>query len=308
VPVKKILQVEVDDTQFKRFSEVFDRYKAAVAKLPQDWQKIGIAAGGVAEAHVRAGEATEKQTASLQKQATALNSSKRDSDSIFQNWRSIAGSASEVDKALERSVVKMAKWWALAGGVLGGLGVVGSLFGLDRLARSIGATRTSAMGLGITYGQNQAYNTNYSRLVHPGDIMSNISTAKYDLASDQYKALMAAGISQKDIANKNPAQIFSEFMHRIPEIFAGVPKDRIGTTASQYGLNSLMSTQDIVAYLGASPAERAKREEDTQRDAKDIDHRIRSSGNGKISSLSLAARRRRSRRNSWTRFPSSSPT
>jgi len=271
VPIKKILTVEVDDTQFKRFSEVFDRYKEAVTKLPQDWQKIGIAAGGVAEAHARAGEATEKQTASLQKQATALNSSKRDSDSIFQNWRLIAGSAREVDKAIERSVVKMAKWGALAGGVLGGLGVVGSLFGLDRLARSIGATRTGAMGLGISYGQRNAYNINYSPLVHPGDIMSNISTAKYDLASDQYKALMAAGISQRDIASKNPAQIFSQFMHRIPEIFSGVPKDRIGTTASQYGLTNIASTQDIVAYLGASPAERAKREADTQRDAKDMD-------------------------------------
>ena len=192
-------------------------------------------------------------------------------NSIFQNWRSIAGSAREVDKALERSVVKMAKWGGLAVGVLGGLAGVGTLFGLDRLARSIGATRTSAMGLGITYGQNQAYNVNYSRLVHPGDIMSNISTAKYDLASDQYKALMAAGISQRDIANKNPAQIFSEFMHRIPEIFSGVPKGQIGTTASQYGLNNLMSTQDIVAYLNASPEERKKIEADTQRDSKDMD-------------------------------------
>jgi Phage tail lysozyme len=271
VPIKKILQVDVDDSPFKRFKQIFDQYQSAVAKLPQDWQKIAIAAGGVAEAHSRAGEATEKQTSSIQRQAVALNDAQKSSDSIFQNWRSIASSAREVDRAIERSVVKMAKWGGLAAGVLGGLGVVGSLFGLDKLASSIGSARTRAMGLGVTYGQQAAYDVNYSRLVHPGDIMSNISTAKYDLASDQYKALVTAGVSQKDIASKNPAQIFSEFMHRIPEIFAGVPKDRIGTTASQYGLNNIMSTQDIVAYLGETPEGRAKIEADTQKDAKDMD-------------------------------------
>jgi hypothetical protein len=189
VPIKKILQVDVDDSPFKRFKQIFDQYQSAVAKLPQDWQKIAIAAGGVAEAHSRAGEATEKQTSSIQRQAVALNDAQKSSDSIFQNWRSIASSAREVDRAIERSVVKMAKWGGLAAGVLGGLGVVGSLFGLDKLASSIGSARTRAMGLGVTYGQQAAYDVNYSRLVHPGDIMSNISTAKYDLASDQYKAL-----------------------------------------------------------------------------------------------------------------------
>jgi hypothetical protein len=271
LPVKKIFQVDVDDSKFRQFKELFDRYQAAVAKLPQDWQKVAAAAGGVEQAHRKAAETTEKQTASLEKQAAALKNARRDSDSIFQNWRSIASSAHAVDKAIERSVVKMAKWGGLAAGVLGGLGAVGALFGLDRLAGSIGATRTRAMGLGITYGQSQAYDVNYSRLVHPGDIMSNIATAKYDIASEQYKALIASGVSQKTIETKNTAQIFSAFMERLPAMFAGVPKGMIGTTAQQYGLTNVASVQDIVAYLNASPDERKKIEEQTQKDAKDMD-------------------------------------
>jgi methyl-accepting chemotaxis protein len=114
MPIRKIFQVEVDDSKFRQFKELFDRYQAAVAKLPQDWQKVAVAAGGVADAHSKAAEATEAQSASLQKQATALNGARRDSDSIFQSWRSIASSARDVDQAIERSAVKMAKWGGLA--------------------------------------------------------------------------------------------------------------------------------------------------------------------------------------------------
>jgi Phage tail lysozyme len=274
MPVKKIFSIEVDDTQFKKFKELFDRYQTAVAKLPQDWQKVAVAAGAVAEAHKRAGVAAEKQAASVKKQATALNSAKKDSDSIFQSWRSIASSARETDRAIERAAVKMTKWAGLAGGVLGGLGAVGvvaSLFGLDRLAGSISSGRRQAMGLGISYGENRAYDINYSRLVHPGDIMSNISAAKYDSASDQYKGLLQAGISQEEIRNKDPAQLFSEFMHKLPEMFPGGATGTTGTVLKQTPLGSLISQQDLVSYLNASPNERSKIESDTQKNAKDID-------------------------------------
>lgn len=271
MPVKKIFQVEVDDSQFKNFKSLFDRYQAAVAKLPQDWQKVAVAAGGVAEAHRVAAASAERQATSIEKQATALNSANRSSDSISQNWRSIAVSAHNLDKTLERSVVKMAKWGALAGGVLGGLAGVGTLFGIDRLAGSIASTRRQAMGLGISYGQQQAYNVNYSRLVNPGDIMSNISTAKYSNSSDQYVGLLGAGISQKDIAGKNPAQLFTQLMHNLPGMFSGVPEDQIGTYAHGYKLDNVISVPDIIRYLHASPEERSKIESDTQKDSKDMD-------------------------------------
>jgi len=274
MPVRKIYQIDVDDSKFKDFKAIFDRYQAAVAKLPQDWQKVAIAAGGVAEAHIKASEAVEKQTAAIGRQATALNNARSSSEAIFSNWRGIASSALSVDRAIEKSVLKMAKWAGLAGGVLGGLGAVGvvaSLFGIDRLAGSISASRTRALGLGITYGQERAYGVNYSRLVHPGDIMSNIAEAKYDFTSEQYKALLYAHISQADIHNKNPAQLFSELMHNLPGMFAGVPKDQIGTVLQSTPLKNVISLQDLVAYLNATPDERKQIEEQTQRDAKNID-------------------------------------
>jgi hypothetical protein len=275
VPVKKtIFQVEVDDTQFKAFNQLFQRYQEALAKLPEGWKKVAVGVGAVAEAHVKGAAAAEKQGQAIDKQVASVARAEQSSATISNNWRAIASNAHELDKTLERSVVKLAKWGGLAAGVLGGLGAVGigaSLFGIDKLAGSIGAARTAAMGLGITTGQNKAYNLNYGRLVGAGGIMSNISTAKYDFTSDQYSALLAAGVSPQDVKNKDPGQLFSEVMHNIPSIFAGVPKDQIGSVATGRGLTNIMSVQDIVAYLNASPDERAKIERDTQKDSKDLD-------------------------------------
>jgi hypothetical protein len=275
VPVKKtIFKVEVDDTQFKAFNQLFQRYQEALAKLPEGWKKVAVGVGAVAEAHVKGAAAAEKQRQSIDKQVASVARAEQSSATISNNWRAIASNARELDKTLERSVVKLAKWGGLAAGVLGGLGAVGigaSLFGIDKLAGSIGAARTAAMGLGITTGQNKAYNLNYGRLVGAGGIMSNISTAKYDFTSDQYSALLAAGVSPQDVKNKDPGQLFSEVMHNIPSIFAGVPKDQIGSVATGRGLTNIMSVQDIVAYLNASPEERAKIESDTQKDAKALD-------------------------------------
>jgi hypothetical protein len=274
VPVKKIFQVEVDDTQFKAFKTLFDRYQAALDKLPDGWKKVALGVGAVTDAHVKGAAAAEKQGQAIDKQVASVARAEQSSAAISNNWRSIATNARELDKAMERSVVKLAKWGGLATGLLGGLGAVGigaSLFGIDKLAGSIGAARTAAMGLGITRGQNAAYNLNYGKLVGAGGIMSNISTAKYDFTSDQYTALLAAGISPQDVKDKDPAQLFSQFMHNLPGVFAGVPKDQIGSVASGRGLTNIASLQDIVAYLNASPDERAKIERDTQKDSKDLD-------------------------------------
>jgi hypothetical protein len=271
MPVKPIFSVEVDDTQFKKFKELYDRWQTELGKQPQDWQKVAAAVGTVGQAHRDATKAIEQQNRALARQKEMHKGAASHDNNTVNNWSKIANHAHAIDKALERSTLRFAKWSLSALGVLGGLGVVANLFRIDRLAASIAAQRRGALGLGITYGQGRAYDTNYSRLVNAGGLMSNIATAKYDVASEQYKGLLAAGVPQRDIEKKNTAEIFSEFMQRLPALFQGVPKELTGTVAQQRGLNNLLSTQDIVAYLNASPDERSKIEERTRQDARDMD-------------------------------------
>jgi muramidase (phage lysozyme) len=280
MPVKAVFSVQVDDTHFTKFREIYDRWQTELRKQPQDWQKVAAAVGTVGQAHKDATKAIEQQTRALERMekkkraAEERSGENSHSNSTLNNWSKIANHAHNVDKMLERSTLRFAKWSAGALGLLGGLsavGLVGSLFRIDRLAESVAAQRRSALGLGISYGQGRAYDTNYSRLVNAGGLMSNIATAKYDVGSEQYKALLAAGVSQRDIEKKNTAEIFSEFMQRLPALFQGVPKELTGTVAQQRGLNNLLPTQDIIAYLNASPEERAKIEERTRQDAKDMD-------------------------------------
>ena len=38
--LKAVYDIDVDDTKFRKFKELFDKYQAALAKLPKDWEKV----------------------------------------------------------------------------------------------------------------------------------------------------------------------------------------------------------------------------------------------------------------------------
>jgi hypothetical protein len=271
---KTIFTVEIDDSKWKEFQAKFDKYQAAVAKLPENWRKVAAQADDLTDAHDSATEALEAQGQSAQRRADALTKSEASARKISSAWATSYGHVKNIGATIGASSVKLAKWGGLAAGALGGLGVLGigaSLFGIDRMARDVAASRREALGLGATYGQTKSIETNYGQIINPGTTLSNISTGKYDVQSEQYKALRNAGISDQDIKSKNSAELFAEFMKKFPERLKGVPKGMMGTTAQTYGFTNVMSMPEIIATMNEGDAARQARIDKTLQDSKALD-------------------------------------
>ena len=271
--LKPIFEIEISDAKFKAFLVLFNKYQAQLKQLPGQWGMVNAQIGDTKSAVSGVTEEAKKHDDALKNQAESAKTTNAIARSTAVVWSTIASSAQNVGHHISDATRSLAKWSTLTAVVSGLLGV-GGLFGIDRLASVVAAQRRTAMGLGVSYGQNNAFNTNYQRLINPGSLLSNVSTAKYDMTSPQYTALMTSGVSQSTIKNGNAATISSELLSRLPGLFAGMDKnDRglIGAKAHAYGIDNLMSMQDLIAFLNASPEERKSMAERTAQDAKAMD-------------------------------------
>jgi hypothetical protein len=148
----------------------------------------------------------------------------------------------------------MLKWPTNFAGLLG----AGGLFGLDRMASNVAAGRRSAGGLGIGFGQQQAFGLNFGRFVDAQSMLAGVSNALHDATSRGFVGLLAAGMSRQFLSRGNAADVSAELIRRIPQIFAGTPQHLIGARLKSLGLDEVISQQDVVRLLGASPAERTQ--------------------------------------------------
>lgn len=258
--VKSIIDIELNDEKFKAFKALYDKYEASLAKMPSQWGKVATGAAAVA-----AGAAVGMKQAVLA-EMDAEKSARRHAAS----WQSIARSTKDFASNIRSATVEFAKWTGIIG-VFSGLLGAGGLFGIERLAGSVAANRRTAGGLGVSYGQNQAFNLNFKRFVDADSMLANVSNALHDFRSRGYVGLLSAGISPQFAGSHNAAEVSAELLHRIPQLFKGTPTAGIGARLSALQLDDILSQQDVIRYLGASPQERAKQEKNFGRDVGSLD-------------------------------------
>lgn len=146
--VKSILDIDVNDEKFKRFSEQFQKYRAALDAMPAKWGKINKTTtqaqdmmAGMAAYGVTFGEQLNKNTKTLEQH-----------DSL---WKKIATHT----RNIKNDILSISKW--IIGGTIG-LGIAG-LFGLTALARSVSGQRTASLTSGTRFGDVQAFTKNLGR-------------------------------------------------------------------------------------------------------------------------------------------------
>ena len=266
--LKAVYDIDVDDTKFRKFKELFDRYQAALAKLPKDWQKVASGVDATKASFEQLAKNAQRQSAADRSRAGNEKSVNAIARSTAVVWTGLIETVGTVDKHLMHATGSLLKWSALTAtfsGLLGG----GTLFGIDRLAASVSAQRKSALGLGISYGQQGAFNTNYSRLIDSQSLLSNVAGAKYDVTSPAYTSLLAAGVPRGTLQGGNAADISSDFLARLDKLFPrGMDRGLIGPMAHAYGIDNVMSMKDLIAFLNASPEERRSIAERYAQDAK----------------------------------------
>jgi len=201
MPLKPILDIELDDSKFKEFTKLYDKYQAQIKKLPEQWAAVNLAVGDNAESIKEAKDSAKEQSEEIKNQTEHAKKFHTVVKATRDTFTSINARSKNIEDSIFRATKHLARWSTLTA-VVSGLTGGAALFGINKLVDLVASQRRQSMGLGISYGQNLSFNTNYQRLINPGSMLSNIATGKYTIGSPEYIAMSALGINGSEIANK----------------------------------------------------------------------------------------------------------
>ena len=244
--VKTVVDVEVNDETFKRFKELFDKYQEALAKSPGIWKDVNDHVDVLAKKLDAITDAIKAQTAAAkendepeEKRFARL----RQSESL---WTSIAKSSAALASNAISISAHVIKWGSILGGGLLG----GSLFGLDRLGAAASDQRRSSTGLGLSVGEQKAFDVNLGRFVNPNAFLGGINKAVSDIS--QQGPLYALGVNP----NQSTADVAIATLRAVRARAMGTSENQLGLLGSMYHLDQLgLGVEDIRRLRKASPSE-----------------------------------------------------
>ncbi len=238
--VKSIIDIDVNDAKFKKFQELFEKYRSAVEDLPDSWKDVNKELVAAVLAHEKMqeklAEVSKHQQDSLKNQAFS--------------WKNIATSAKSFSASVKTATAALLRWVPLTT-IIAGLGGVGALFGIDTLAANVGARRRSALGLGLAYGEQKAFEVNYGRLVDPGSFLSSVNAALHDVR--QRYTLYAAGLGEGDIRGNDTAGVSVALIKRLKTLADATQPQFLQQVLESRHLDRFMSLEDF-ERLKSTPA------------------------------------------------------
>ncbi|MES2147293.1 MAG: hypothetical protein V4491_05510, partial [Pseudomonadota bacterium] len=247
MPNKEILRVEIDDSEFSEFKKKFDAYEAAVKAMPEKWQAAG--------AEISAQKPHFEQMAdSIRGQAQELVNLVSDHGKInallegtgvalagmAKSGRNFAGSIFQATASLRH----WTKLTALFSGLIG----AGGLFGISRMAESVARNRTSAIGLGVTYGERASFLANFGRLGNTEGLLQGFSEAETQVGS-KFALRNYLGHGESG----DPARDFAEGLLRFKDLVDRTPKEMLGPALQQRGYDKLGLTPETALGIRSMP-------------------------------------------------------
>ena len=179
--VKAVFDIDLRGfDKFSAFGRLYDKYEKALKSTPAAWKLVQEKIDGSRSSFdklvdsMAAANVQTKLREKAQERADQLTRTAAD------RWRTIARSTREVAGNIGAATTSLLKWASITGIVSGLIGA-GGLFGIDRLALGVAQNRRSALGLGLGYGEQQAFSANFSRLVDPEAFLSGVAGAKFDI-------------------------------------------------------------------------------------------------------------------------------
>jgi hypothetical protein len=216
---KSIINIEVDDSQFKAFYEIFSKYQKAAGEVPDEINKA-------TKFQKAFGDAVQSQLVNMRKM-------------------------SSLAKDINKSILGIGAGLIKIGGL--GAGLAGfSFFGLDILGRSAVAGQRQARGLGLNQGQVKAFKTDFSRFISDS-ILSSVAGAQNDLSKRAYLAL-ATSTTYKQAGEMGVDQLAIKATMRANEWWNKTPASmRSEQTFAATGLPQIGMTMEDARRLGNTP-------------------------------------------------------
>jgi hypothetical protein len=204
--LKSVLDIEVNDAAFKRYQSAFKSYQDMLSKTPAAWDKV---TKGIDASRKSFDALVAAQIARLGYEKTiaeAEDVAQKAVDRQSRSWRDMARSTKDVAGNIVSATRQLLRWAELTSVFTGLLGA-GGLFGLSRLAQNAAGAQRSASGLGVSVGDQRAFELNYRYLLDPDRVLGAVSTGLGNAGSPEYGALLQAGLSPQQLQGKNAAEV-----------------------------------------------------------------------------------------------------
>lgn len=276
---KPIIEVDVNDAQFRGFYELFQQYSAQVEEMPDDWKKVAGAtkeAGKFVSDFSKFSDASKESLMLAAIQADAIGKAVGEATKAQKEFASIArNGSSELEKmakhakTLGSEVFGIGKFLMKIGTIgfgLTGVGAILSGLGLRDLARSAISNQGEARSIGVTPGQLSAFQTDFGRYVDPS-ILNRAADAQSDMRKIPY-AMLATGQSISAIQNESPDELSMRMMQRAHDWWSNTPLSmRNSQTLQGTGLNQFMSFEEVRKLGAMTPQEFSAAQTNYRKDA-----------------------------------------
>ncbi len=264
--LRSVIDIDVNDAEWKRFSEEFSAHQKAVKTLPGAWSDVGKETDKVADGFADMVAALMSQNKLLHEQTAAREKQHRDEDAAAKKAaaqeRASEKARGQADREHQRALDERQKAHQKAikdtGQIaknIGGatldllkwvsLGNIAGVWGLGALAGSVSNTYRTATGLGVSSGAMQALGVNYGRYFDTNSALGNIAGAQNDLSKRWI--FQSMGINPE---GKDPGQLAALMAPIAKRIFEQ------GGMTQQYadarGLTQIFSMEDLRRLHAAS--------------------------------------------------------
>jgi hypothetical protein len=253
------VDVPVNLEDIEKLVTKFDAYRDALAQTPGQWKAAGKELSAMATQVEKIDAALRSQKGTQQEEAEAdkeRNRRLRENEGL---WDKMSRHSSAMSKNVLDIGNSLLKW----GGLLAGGALFGSIFGIDRLAHSIGDTRSQSMGLGMSPAALQAFNVNFGgKGLDTQGFLSSMLGMETDVTKRAPWYMLAGG---KPMTGDTTADSLS-YMQSVRDFTQRTDKSMLGTLGAAYQIP--FGAQDLNKIQDMKPGEWSALISSVQRDQK----------------------------------------
>ena len=274
---KSIIDVQINDGQFREFHALFTEYQKKLEEMPDDWKKVVDViddAGGGMDDFAQSSRHSKDflMIAAIQADAIskAINRSTGAQDKFNTKAKDGAiqvGRMAKFSKELEKSIFSMGKV-LLKLGTVGAGGIASGIGAVYGATSQLAGQNLQARGLGLRIGQTQAFGANFEKFGLGASDLGNVANAQGDVS--KWRAFIAAGLTPQQIQNEDAEQLTYDFARAASGKYrewqkSGMPA---ASMAQAYGFTDVLSLQQLRTGASYTDEQFAAAQAKTLTDAK----------------------------------------
>lgn len=272
MPLRSVIDIDVNDDAFKAFQSLFDKYQNAVGRLPGQWNQVNRAQNQSKNTFVDIAAALMAQQELLRRSTREVEAVDRAVSRTARTMSGLSRSTREFAGYLSTATSTLLKWTGVTG-------VVGSLVGLlsgegiGMLAGYGARTFRSTMGYAgpTTAGQVGAAGA-YSGILDQrqalGQLTEMLTTA------EGKRGLVALGFGPESWG-RGAGALLPQFLRRLQGLAKNTPESNFGDVMQGFGLGGFSETARVLRRMTPQQLEqlneqRAKNERELAKLTTDI--------------------------------------